>query len=305
MTTTTVGSNLDRSTPLGRRILWLVRRIHLYLGVALFPLVTIYAVSGFLFNHPALFPVEETFEYVQDGSPAQQPLVVSPSAIAQRVVETLSQQQPGRFGNGRLKLSSSSSPTFIRKLFVSGSGPGNEYSTLIDLHDGGGLAIVRHPKGPVVQEPFGSPQPCALDVLDKDAVAAAVRTVLEQRQYLVSELKVHSPPEVQFTVELDGVTQPLRYSPAAAQVTAVVPKTYRERLLSLHAAHTYTASWNGRFFWALMIDVLCGTLVFWGLSGLLMTWQLRAVRRSSLPVMIVGVVFTAVLVWKVLSELLY
>src|SRR5262249_45886866 len=50
---------------------------------------------------------------------------------------------------------------------------------------------------------------------------------------------------------------------------------WRQFLLGLHKAHGYPGEVNGRWVWALFADAMALTTCFWGLSGLLMWWQVK------------------------------
>lgn len=54
--------------------------------------------------------------------------------------------------------------------------------------------------------------------------------------------------------------------------------TTRTLLLRLHLAYGFPASVNARWFWAIVVDAMFLAMVFWGLSGVVMFWQIKAVR---------------------------
>jgi hypothetical protein len=62
--------------------------------------------------------------------------------------------------------------------------------------------------------------------------------------------------------------------------------TTRRFLLEMHLAHGYPGSPGVRWAWAVFVDAMAFTMVFWALSGLLMWWQIKAGRT-------VGAVFLA------------
>ncbi|WP_165251514.1 PepSY domain-containing protein [Paludisphaera soli] len=55
--------------------------------------------------------------------------------------------------------------------------------------------------------------------------------------------------------------------------------TTRRFLLRLHTIHGYPAEFGQRWIWALIVDVMAFLMVFWGLSGIVMWWQIKRLRR--------------------------
>ena len=52
----------------------------------------------------------------------------------------------------------------------------------------------------------------------------------------------------------------------------------RRFLTGLHLAYTYPSRLDSRWFWALAVDAMFVSMVFWGCSGLLMWWQMKKLR---------------------------
>jgi hypothetical protein len=53
----------------------------------------------------------------------------------------------------------------------------------------------------------------------------------------------------------------------------------RRFLTRLHLAHGFPGAVNWRWVWALVVDAMAFVMIFWGVSGLLMWWQIKATRR--------------------------
>lgn len=70
-------------------------------------------------------------------------------------------------------------------------------------------------------------------------------------------------------------------------VSGEAPST-RRFLLRLHTAHGYSKSYDARWFWALIVDLMSVSMVGWGLTGMLMWWQMKNVRRVGAFVLILG-----------------
>ena len=64
----------------------------------------------------------------------------------------------------------------------------------------------------------------------------------------------------------------------------------RRFLLRLHTAHGYPGEANARWYWAVVVDAMAFVMVFWGLTGLVMWWQIKATRRAGAVVLTLSAV---------------
>ena len=65
---------------------------------------------------------------------------------------------------------------------------------------------------------------------------------------------------------------------------------WRRYLLRLHMAHGYPVQKNVRWYWAVCVDAMFATMVFWGFSGLLMWWQIKRTRLLGAIFLIISAV---------------
>ncbi len=68
--------------------------------------------------------------------------------------------------------------------------------------------------------------------------------------------------------------------------------SWRNFLTRLHKTHGYPADPGTATFWALLVDVMAGTMCFWGISGVFMWWQLKVLRKTGLVVLFLSFLFT-------------
>lgn len=307
--------------PLHRRAMHLLRRAHLYLGLFLFPWAILYGVTSFLFNHPTAFSDQPTSTFAKDalaGTPMES--LPSPTKQAERLVQLLNDtHQPAMpyvLGVGEVK--------YNREFaFATVKADGQTVSVLIDVKYGGGTvrSTADKPKAePPPKAPFAvgstdrgrpsrpdrkaseTPAIPGKDAVKLDAplherVKAAIPTILERTGFPAGDVTVTSVPELVFPIEADGKTWTATYNPMTGAVGGTVadskPETelgWRRFLLRLHTAHGYPGEQNARWFWAVIVDVMAGVMCFWGLSGLLMWWQITATRRAGAVVLVLSAI---------------
>ncbi|MEM9493721.1 MAG: hypothetical protein AAGC55_31525, partial [Myxococcota bacterium] len=76
----------------------------------------------------------------------------------------------------------------------------------------------------------------------------------------------------------------------------------RSFALRLHMSHGFPSQIGPRWLWAVMVDLMFLTMVFWGLSGLLMCIQMKRVRRNGLLVLVLGVVIAGYLTFVMYGQ---
>jgi hypothetical protein len=59
-------------------------------------------------------------------------------------------------------------------------------------------------------------------------------------------------------------------------------------------AHGYGVQMNSRWFWAIAVDLMFASMCFWGLSGVVMWWQIKRTRRIGFVLLIASAI---VAVW--------
>ena len=291
---------LARVSPLAtprRRAVMLLRRGHLYLGLFLLPWSILYGVTAFLFNHPTAFSDQPTTSFGRDAL-AGTPLDPLPTAAEQadNLVARLNEsQRPATLyavaGEAR----------YAREFaFATVKAEGQTVSVLIDVKNGSGTirmasAVERptpepapfaaRPPRPATRptngEPAGVPNGFA------DRLKAALPTVLERSGFPGGEVTVTSVPDIVVPVTADGRTWTATYNPLTEAVTGTPadarPPTelsWRRFLLRLHTTHGYPGDVNARWFWAVVVDAMAFTMCFWGMTGLMMWWQVKATRRA-------------------------
>ncbi len=298
------------TAPPGRRVMLVVRRAHLYLGLFLLPWAILYAVTAFLFNHPAAFADAPTVHFgpaATAGTPLEG--LPSPDAQAAAVVAALN----GRAESGATYAVGEGAAKFVGRdyLFATARSGDRTFSLLYEV--AAGCGTVRETTTPPVAVP--EPAPFAVGKGKPRAVAAsepaegltvpgtlaerfreAGPTILTRCGFPPADVTVTSTPDLSFPLLADGRAWTATYNPLNGTLSGVPAGTevvapagsVRRLLLRLHTTHGYPGVVNARWLWAVVVDAMAFVLGFWGASGLLMWWQVKATRRAGLVVLALG-----------------
>jgi len=295
--------------PLRKRVMHLLRRGHLYIGLLLFPWAILYGVTAFLFNHPTAFSEQPTATFDRSalaGTPAENLPV--PQVQAELVLAMLNE---GQKPTTPYKLVGEAKYSGREFAFATVKAPGQTVNVLLDVKNGGGTvrsnptveaktaekapfatgsAKATSTRGP---RPTASSEGIKLDSSVADRFKAAIPTILERTGFPAGEVTVTSVPDISFPVEAEGRIWTANYNSLTGAVSGVpegekpaAELGWRRFLLRLHLAHGYPGEVNGRFAWALIVDAMAFTMCFWGLTGLLMWWQIKATRTFGVLILI-------------------
>jgi len=157
---------------------------------------------------------------------------------------------------------------------------------------------VRHerhaPKGDASAHDHGS----KLNLPDPlhERVKAAVPVVLERTGFPSGDVTVTSVPDLSFLMSDGAKTWRVTYNALAGTVNGTSADggpppeelSTRRFLTRLHLAHGYPGGQNAKWFWAVVVDAMAFVMVFWGVSGIFMWWQLKATRKLGFVVLLVS-----------------
>ena len=306
-----------KGRPLRKPVVHAMRRGHLYLGLFLFPWAILYGATAFLFNHPTVFSDQPSKSFGSDavaGTALDD--APSPAEQAEQVVKLLNEKKkpltPYRVA-GDAK--------YAREFaFATVRADGQTISVLVDIKNRQGTvrsAPLETLKKEPVKAPFamvrsaapraGEPELPNADVIKlesplQDRVKAAIPTILERTGFPIGEITVTSVPELTFPIEADGSIWTATYSATTGSLTGKLvgagetPELSVRRFLTrLHLAHGYPGEQNSRWFWAVIVDAMAFVMCFWGLTGLIMWWQIKTTRKLGGVVLVLSAVAATVL----------
>jgi hypothetical protein len=273
----------------------LVRRAHMFAGLFLTPWVFLYGITGFLFNHPYAFP-DVDLRHAGREDVASTALGGFPTApeLSVRLVEALNADA----GTPQSRLVDRDREVYSRAIVVAATGGGYEHSVRLDPDSG--EAFIR---STVREEPDAPPSPFAkVNVAADPPLRKLPSGALELLAKLGIEAQsaaMRNPPDLLCTVERDGRHWRLTYNLQSGELRARpadAPSSRlatRQFLTGLHLAYKYPSRWDVRWLWAVAVDAMSVTMVFWGVSGLLMWWQMKKLRSWGLAVIVLSLVAAA------------
>ncbi len=308
--------------PFRKRLMHVVRRGHLYLGLFLLPWAILYGVTGFLFNHPTAFADQQTVSVERShlvGTPMESP--TSPAEVAEQVVAALRTRSESQ---ADYRLTQPEKAKYTREfafatvkadeqdvsvlLAVTGNGgtirsraatpppkPEEKAPLAIGANGTSGKAEVKRER-PTGERPRGPSNAIALDSPLPDRVRATIPVVLERNGLPTGEVTVTSVPDLSFFMS-DGVKEwqvtfnaqsGMVAGKSAADLATTEELSTRRFLTRLHLAHGYPGEQNARWFWAVIVDAMAFVMVFWGVSGLFMWWQIKATRKCGFLILLVS-----------------
>jgi hypothetical protein len=260
----------------------LLRRAHLFTGLFMTPWVFLYAVSGFLFNHPDAFP-DRQFKPIGRGEIAGTDLESFPTApaIAARVIEAMNAESSSR----SLRLVEPESAEFSRDLIATAAGKqrGTSYRIQLSLGSGQGTVSPARATRPGIHED-GLGGKVQLPDLPRDRLPRAITALSTNLGLEPTTASVKTVPDVVFNAELRGKVYRISYNLRSGTVSALDDAdatdrlTTRSFLTQLHKKRTFPERIDSRWLWAVGVDAISALMLFWGVSGVLMWWQIRSMR---------------------------
>ncbi|MCE9530091.1 MAG: hypothetical protein K8T89_02980 [Planctomycetes bacterium] len=325
---TTTAPYVNRGRSWGRAFVQVLRRLHLYAGLLMLPWVILYGITAFLFNHPNALSDQPSASFDKDslaGTPMAS--LPSPLDVAQQVVAALQERKPDESYSLVEPEKVRYTRDFA---FATVKADDKEISVLLEVNGSGGTIRSRNqpPAKPVEEKaPFavggGGPSAGAkakgpsgggnagrgagkstggeglsIDQPLHERVKAAVPVVLEKNGFPLGEVTVTSVPDLTFLMKVSDKIWKVTYNaqnrsvsgrPAVA-ADAGEPISTRRFLTRLHLAHGYPSEVNSKWGWALIVDAMAFIMLFWGLSGILMWWQLKKTRRLGAVILVLSAV---------------
>lgn len=299
----------QRPSHLAKTLNHWIRRIHLYSGLLMLPWVFLYGVTGFLFNHPSFFASSDTTFFGPSetrGTPLEQlPLPAESAARLLAAINTSEsankyelQPETAAYGRGGLRVNFTAENGRAMALSVDPtSQAGNVRAAL-----GGGGRGMGERSGPKKEPAPFERKELALEVSPKAILSEAAPTVLANVGYPnATKLRAETPP-LTFCMTGEGQMWQVTYNEETGALTgervdesAAPTMPFRQFLLRLHLFHHYPSEFGIRWVFAVVVDVMSLTMVFWGVSGIIMWLQLKRTRVLGSLFLLLALISVAVI----------
>ncbi|MDF1739999.1 MAG: PepSY domain-containing protein [Verrucomicrobiales bacterium] len=279
------GTEVRRSRKNKNKVLKLVRRIHMYTGLILLPWVILFGFSGMLFNHPDL---SGSVEVIASHSASEVDALQTfdepnPDVLADEIVSKINEVEGLAF-----KRASQGDAVIEGALVYQGSA--EDGKTVVTLSPNYGSAVIRQSPSPErgAKPVFPGALEGGLAGFDSDGVAEVADRLFEAAGVEIQgdvEPVERGAASVRFRiVSEDGksrwnvshnlVTGEL----SVREITAPLGADLYGLLTRLHKTHHYPDRFSTRWLWTAFGDATGITMVFWGISGLIMWWQIKPTR---------------------------
>lgn len=270
-----------RPRKLSSRVLMVVRRTHLYAGLFLLPWVFLFGITGAMFNHQGLFP-EVSRETVPASAVADTSLNEFPEAakLAAQVVDAIAAKADGSSVTLRPDHGAEFTGVMMFETWIDGERMVVRVDPISKSSQ-----VVTHPANDHKPKPaLQGVSNVSLNPKPMSSVQQAVPGILKASGVEPSgNVKPIGWTKLNFLADVDG--EPARVTYVLKDGHVDITKfdgshglSPRRFFLRLHTTHVMSPYWNGRTFWVIAADAMAVAMVVWGISGLLMWWQIKRTR---------------------------
>ena len=321
--------NKRRGKKLSSRLTMYTRRIHLFSGLFMLPWVLLYGFTALLFNHPSYLASSDTqIEHFTLPAAAAKKMPLA-SDLAKAAVVSAVENLKANDIRQTIQLAESPKAMFTRKISGSVENDERSVSVILNLNNGKGYLRNRTKKISDGKRSEGGDMNTVKKLedqlelsLSQDPLAqfkVCTKDLLDPYEVESGQLNLRSMPNVEFDAIVDGELVRMRLSqrrsrgrrpsspqdgsysshakmnPVYESVLSIVGQTPRDLsarsfLLRLHMAHGYGVQVNSRWFWAVAVDLMFASMCFWGLSGVVMWWQIKRTRKLGIAILIASAI---------------
>lgn len=257
------------------------------------PWLAFFGLSGVFFNHPNIGePVTSRalppplLEELTGFAPWP------PHAVAERVVAGLNERDPAQ----RYTVDASFASRYSGAVVMKAPSEQGMHVVLLNPERGFGILAYREARPQGKAAPFAGAQ-VALPEYSLAALNDRFHGLLASQGLAGTAPLTVDPklaPQVEFRLkDAAGEVWNVSYALGSGTVTGRLSREwpsigFSQLIAKLHTTHHYTFGVQARWFWALFEDLLGLAMLFWGVSGLAMWWQLKATRVAGLASLLVA-----------------
>lgn len=287
------------------QIMTVIRRVHLYSGLFLAPWVLLFGLSGLLFNHPNLGKGQVVRNYDPDELTELTGFeAIDPADAAAAVAEAVG----GLEGGVGLRLDPSYAPKFEGRVLLTASGTELDHRLYVDLERGTGQLKSR-PRGTGVWGPSFSEQEIEVPGYAIEAFEPPFRDLLGELELEAdTPMKLHprASPDLRLRLlDAEGRAYNVSYELRSGELRGrerdgPSGMGWRNVIARLHMTHVFPHRVGARFMWVVFADLTALCMIIWAITGLIMWWQLKRLRKIGAVILAAAVlagvaVFTAMI----------
>jgi hypothetical protein len=277
----------------------LIRRIHLYLGLFLVPWVLLYGITGILLNHPSLLSgIDERNANPGELKNILAPDFPTPLEAARQIIDTLNKNPD--IGNGSFTLVNENKARYINGLDINFTDNKIRYDLAVNPgSDQGTIRLIPEKSQP--ESPLGNLKQLAIFDSTREKIKDGALKIIGRPELTKEQLGWFWGPQIEFEMQARGKIWKVQYNygrrdiQAKPQAGLLATNGVREFLIRMHRTHAYPQTFDSRFFWALMVDLTGFFFITWAITGILMWWQMRAVRFYGSVIVATSIVWAVML----------
>ena len=296
------------------RFMKLVRRTHMYTGLILLPWVLLFGASGVLFNHPTWLAstkiVHRSDPEIVKKTVGFAPL--NPARFAAQVVAAINNGVDGDEWP-KFELASPGKARLTGRLSYTAATEAGQHTIWLNLHNGS-ARIETRPKSneQPIERPAFAGSTVDIKIPGLDGAERKLLKLLEQANINPSEeakLRSRSSPKLLFQVrgrdgQLWNATCNLLNGRLDGRSTEMGSRLdLRSAITRLHQLHHYPDNLGARWLWTLAADATGLMLIFWGISGVIMWWQIKPTRLVGVSGLSIAAVIAFLVISGTLTEL--
>ncbi len=296
------------------RFMKLVRRTHMYTGLILLPWVLLFGASGVLFNHPTWL-ASTKIVHRSDPEIVKKTVGFAPPDPARFTTQVVAGINNSADSNKlpEFKLVSPSKARLTGRLSYTAATEAGQHTIWLNLHNGS-ARIETRPKSNEerIERPAFAGSTVDVKIPGLDGAERKLLKLLEQANINPSDkVKLRSRPSPQLLFQVRGRDGQLwnatcnllngRLDGRAAETGARLD--LRSAITRLHQLHHYPDNLGARWLWTLAADATGLMLVCWGISGVIMWWQIKPTRLVGFSGLSVAAVIAFLVISGTLTEL--
>ena len=280
-----------------QRVLRVVRRVHMYFGLVLFPWVIFFGVTGMLFNHPGCGEATSGQRLTPADLKAAGVDAIAPGRVAEAISASLRAQGKS------FRVDPSFESRFHGTTGFATTAPGQKVLTVVDLASGRGVVLTRPDRSPP-EAPFGGNVPLA-DV-QLATLEPKLATVLGKVGVadIAHEPRLAMAQVLRFRLVDDaGHVWNATYDLATGQLDGrradrAPSLSLHDWLGTMHKTHHFPVRFGPTTLWVLFADLTALALIIWAITGIVMWVQIKKSRALGVVAISVALLLaTIIAIW--------